>query len=636
MSFDARVKIRFEPHGKSVEVQKGSTVLDAAIKAGIGIRSECGGVGTCGKCRILANDHKILSAITLAEKRMLKGEELEKGFRLACQARVLDHGEIYVPKESRIGERKVLEVGYGLEVALDPAVKKVHLLIPRPALSDARADLERMLDSLTKVLTVRGEFRSSSRFSLDHDLLSEIPNILREADWNVTVVLREDEIVGIEKGDTERENYGLAIDIGTSKVVIYLVDVNEGKVLSVVSFENPQLMFGEDILSRLTYAMKSSNNRLQLKKILLDEINRSLKEMAGKLGLKTDRIYEAVVVGNTAMHHLFFGIETKYLAISPYVPATRDFVCVKSREIGMEIMNRGYVLALPIIGGFVGSDGVADILATGLHEFDEVSMLLDIGTNTEVFLGNKERILACSAASGPAFEGGHIKFGMKASAGAIERVEIDPKSLEVNYKTIGNVKPVGLCGSAIIDAIAGLLKSGILEKNGRMREVSGTSRLRRVGGQMEFVIAWKDEAGVEEDITITQKDVREVQLAKAAIYSAQYILMRRMGIGPWDVERVFVAGAFGSGIDVKNAVLIGLFPEEHAQKVEFVGNTAISGAKMALISKKVREESKEVLRLVEHVELSLDPSFESEFISATELPHKDLDRFPSVRRILFG
>jgi len=629
------VRITFEPYGKRVEVERGITIFEAVTKAGLGIRSECGGLGTCGKCKVRIKDPMSVSEITKVERNLLSPEELRGGLRLACQTCVLGDCRVYVPPESRIGERKILEVGFEQEVPLEPAVRKIHLMIPKPSLNDVRADYERMIDTLSRILEARvWQCEKFDEMRISCELLANAPRILREAEWDVTVVLRDEEILEIERGNTERENYGLAIDIGTSKIVVYLVNVNEGNVIGVSSIENPQLMFGEDIMSRLTFAMRSHENLSLLNKVLIDGINATIEEIALKSGVNREKIYEAVVVGNTAMHHLFLGIETRYLALSPYVPVVRDLLSVRAKEVGLKINKRGYVVTLPIIGGFVGADGVADLLATGLHKSNELSMLLDIGTNTEVFLGNKNEILSCSAASGPAFEGGHIKFGMKAVAGAIERVFIEPETYEVKYKTVREEKPVGLCGSAVIDVVAGLLRSGLIDVHGRIREKPEVSRIRKVGNEVEFVVAWREETGIDEDITVTQRDVREIQLAKAAIYTAQIILMKRKGIKPEDIKKIFIAGAFGSEISVKNAIFIGLLPEVPEERVKFVGNTAIAGAKMALISKKVRKESREVQKLVNYVELSLDPSFQKEFINATELPHRDLDRFPKVKDYL--
>ncbi len=631
-----KIKVTFEPEGKSVLVDRGTTILKAAILAGLGIRSDCGGLGTCGKCKVLVRDPEIVSDITEVERKFLSSEDLEKGVRLACQARIIRNGRVYLPSESREGERRIIDVGFGREVPVEPVVKKIHLIIPKPSLSDVRADYERIVDTLVGVLKARGDWKDiyDNRIRINHELLRIIPNILREAGWDITLVLREGEILEIEKGDTKDQNYGLAIDIGTSKVVIYLINVNEGRVVGKKSMENPQLMFGEDIMSRLTFAMKSPENRSLLQKVLIDGINEVIEEIIGESGVDQDKVYEAVVVGNTAMHHLFVGIDTKYLAISPYVPAIREPVNVKAEELGLVMKGRGYVTTLPIIGGFVGADGVADLLATGIYESEEISLLLDIGTNTEVFLGNRDGIVACSAASGPAFEGGHIKFGMKASTGAIDRVEIDPETFEVRYGTIGGTKPIGLCGSALIDVVAELLKCGLIDVHGKMNQDVHTPRMRKVGKYVEFVLVWSNEAGIDEDISVSQKDVREIQLAKAAIYTAQYILTKRMGIQPRDIKRILVAGAFGSGINLENAICIGLLPEEYRNKVEFVGNTAISGARIALISESLRKESKDLARLIDYIELSTDPSFEREFIDATELPHKDLRRFPTVKRLL--
>jgi len=631
------VKVAFEPEGKSVLVDRGTTILKAAMKAGIGIRSECGGLGICGKCKVLIKDPEIVSDVTEAERKFIRPEDLEKGVRLACQAHILQDGRVYLPLESRTAERRIIDVGFGIEVAIEPVVKKIHLAIPEPSLTDVRADYERIIDTLLEVIRARGDLKDKSEgkgIRIDHELLKIMPNILRGAGWNTTLILREKEILGIERGNTEDQNYGLAIDIGTSKIVVYLVDVNEGCVVGKRFIENPQLMFGEDIMSRLTFAMKSSENLSLLQSVLIDGINEAIEQIIDESGVDKEKIYEAIVVGNTAMHHLFLGIETKYLALSPYVPAVKELVDIKAKELGLIMNERGYVTTLPIIGGFVGADGVADLLATGIYKSEEISMLLDIGTNTEVFLGNKERILACSAASGPAFEGGHIKFGMKASTGAIDRVDIDPETFEVRYRTIGETRPIGLCGSALIDVVAELLKSGLIDVHGRMNQDVNTPRMRKTGKDVEFVLVWRDDAGIDQDISITQKDVREIQLAKAAIYAAQHILMKRMGIKKKDIKRVLIAGAFGSGINLENAIYIGLFPEDYIDKVEFVGNTAISGAKIALISESLRKESKNITRLVNYIELSRDPSFEKEFIEATELPHKDLGRFPMVRRLL--
>ena len=633
MKTNRSFRVTFEPFGKSVEVDRGTTILEAAIKGGMGIRSECGGFGICGKCKVQVKDTSSVSKITSIERKFISSEELRKGLRLACQTQILGNCTVYVPQESRVAGRKMLVVGLEQKVPLKPVVKKIHLLIPKPSLKDIRADCERTVETLLKVLKARGTGHEQD-YMVNHELLKNFPNILREAGWDVTLVLREGEILDVEKGNTEGKNYGLAIDIGTSKIVIYLTNVEDGNVVGINSLENPQLLFGEDIMTRLTFAMRSSENFLLLRKVLIDGINAAIEEIVSKSNVDLKEIYEAVVVGNTAMHHIFLGIETKYLALSPYVPAVRDLMSFRAKEVGLKISKSGYIVTLPVIGGFVGADGVADILATGLHKSDEISMLLDIGTNTEVFLGNKDGILACSAASGPAFEGGHIKFGMKAVAGAIERVSIEPETFKVTYKTVEGEKPVGICGSAVIDVVAGLLRSGLVDVHGRIREVKGTSRVRRVGNEVEFVVAWKQETGIGEDITVTQRDIREIQLAKAAIYTAQAVLMRKKGIRPEDIKNIFIAGAFGSEISVRNAIFIGLLPEVKEERVKFVGNTAITGAKMALISKDVRRESKDILGLVNYVELSLDPSFQEEFINATELPHRDLSKYPTVKKYL--
>jgi len=392
-------------------------------------------------------------------------------------------------------------------------------------------------------------------------------------------------------------------------------------------------MYGEDIITRITFATAKPRNLKVLQKLVVDAINKILNETCRRAKVNPRRVYEVVVVGNTAMHHFLLGIQPKYVALSPYIPAIKRQINVKASGLNININPSGIVTVLPIIGGFVGADAVADVLATGISESDKLSLLVDIGTNTEVFVGNSEDLLSCSCASGPAFEGMHIKHGMKAITGAIERVYIS-SDCEVKYETLGNVKPVGLCGSAMIDAVAEMFRRGIIDHRGRFNRQIKTPRLRWNKGEVEFVIAWEHETATGKKITVTQKDIREIQLAKAAIYTACSITMKRRNIREKDLDRALVAGSFGNCINPENAKILGLLPDVSVKKIKFVGNTSISGAKMALLSEDARRKAESISRKVRYLELAVDPSFKKEFLEATFIPHKDLNRFPSVKRIL--
>jgi uncharacterized 2Fe-2S/4Fe-4S cluster protein (DUF4445 family) len=620
------ITVLFEPEGRKIEVESEISIFEAARRVGVGIRSECGGKGVCGKCKVILLDKKSVSELTEVEGKHLSPEEIESGYRLACQARLKRSVTIMMPEESRILARKIQVFGLERPVPLNVLVRKFHVKLAKPTLLDVRPDFERILDALRIEAGISG-------LTIDYDVLKILPEILRRANWSVTVALwNRQKIIAIEEGDTSECVFGVAIDIGTSKIVGCLVDLKSGKTVNVGFIENPQILYGEDIISRINFAANEENGLETLQKLVLDGVNRVISYVCSKANVSADNIYEATVVGNTAMRHLFLGINPKYTAVSPFTPAIKSPINVKAGELGIKMCIGGNVHVLPIIAGFVGADAVADVLASGIHTQKEISLLLDIGTNTEIFVGNSDDILSCSCASGPAFEGAHIKHGMKAVTGAIEQVSIDPNSnYDVKYKTIGDAAPLGICGSAIIDTVAEMLKCGIINSRGRFNLNIKTPRLRVADGNPEFVLVWRSESGTGKDIVITQRDVNEVQLAKAAIFAGCWILMKRKNVKVTDIDQLLIAGAFGNYINPENAKLIGLVPDIPVEKVKFVGNTALAGARMALISAEARETADKLSKSIRYLELASDPDFQPEFAEATFLPHKDLDRFPSLK-----
>lgn len=622
------ITVTFEPEGRRVRVTPRTSIFQAAREVGVGIRSECGGEGTCGKCKVIVKNKNAANEVTDTEMEQLSSREINSDYRLACRTIIKQNITVMVPQESRIGTRKFQITGLERPVPLNPSVKKFHVVLPKPTLSDVRPDFERLRDSLKKE-------HDYKKLRVNYELLKELPDILRDANWDLTVTILNDHvIIAAEAGDTSNKLLGSAIDVGTSKIVGYVVDLMTGQTVGVGSIENPQIMHGEDVISRITFAMGSNEKLRVLQKLAVEGINDVLHEACTQANADPNNIYEATIAGNTAMHHFLLGIQPKHLAFSPYTPAVRKSTEVKAEKLGIKINRNGNVHVLPVIAGFVGADAVGDVLSSGIHESAELSLLLDIGTNTEAFVGNADDILSCSCASGPAFEGAHIKHGMKAVTGAIEKVRIIPDTYEVEYETIDNVKPVGLCGSAMVDIVAEMLKSGIINHHGRLNRDIETPRLKTVDKVPEFVLAWENETATEKEITVTQKDIGEIQLAKAAMFTGCSILMKRKNVKKENFDRVFIAGAFGNYINPENAKFIGLVPDVPTEKIEFVGNTAITGAKMVLVSREARETAEALSKRIRYLELAADPSFSSEFSQALFFPHRDLDRFPSVRKHL--
>ena len=619
--------ISFRPDGRKIKVEGGRNLLNAAIENGVGIRGECGGIGVCGKCRVIVNNEDAENEPVEAEKKHLAPLELESGYRLACQTFPKRDVDVLIPKESRIGERKILARGIEKQTELNPMVKKFNVKLEKPSMTDIKPDFERLLEALQ-------DSSGLKHLSIEISILRKLPDTLRQANWDVTITVWDDDrIIAVEPGDTTERLFGFAVDVGTSKLVGHLVDLTTGKTVGIAYVENPQLAYGADIITRIAFAMKNESNRETLRKAVVEGINEILMQTCLKARVDRHQVYETVLVGNKVMHHLCLGIQAKYTSLSPYVPATKSSVVVRAEQLQVRMNPNGVGSFLPIIAGFVGADAVADVLATSLYKLEKTSMLIDIGTNTEVFVGNFRDIIACSCASGPAFEGARIKHGMKAETGAIESFCLNPE-FEVEFKTIGNTKPRGLCGSAMIDVVAEMFKFGILDFKGRINPELETPRLRRTGRQMEFVIAWAKETGIDRDIVITQRDVGEIQLAKAAIFAGCSLLMKARNLKQNDLHRIFIAGTFGNYINPENAKSLGMVPDVGRRRIEFVGNTAVTGAKMALVSKESRETTERISREIRYLELAIAPDFNKELSDALFIPNRDPERFPSVSKHL--
>ena len=610
-----------------ITIKEGESLLEALRSQGQDIFTMCGGRGTCGKCRVVVLKGTYeLAGPKQTEKALLSKEDLNSGYRLSCLTRAIRPTtlEIRIPPESEQSQQRLMVSGTAPAVRLVPAVRKIFIKLPPPSLQDTMADLERLTEVLKKKTGL-------DHLEIGYDTLKELPYLLRTGCWEVTTsTFRDKEIIGIQAGDDSNSCFGFAVDIGTTKIAGYLVDLTTGKTVVTVSSLNPQAKFGADIISRITYSMKGKEAAVEVTRCIIDAVNRLIREACEKSGLSPQDIADITVAGNTAMHHMFLGVTPRYLSLSPYPAVLRRGLEIRATDLGLQTAPDSRAYLFPVIAGFVGGDAVADIIATEIHLARDLSMLIDIGTNAEIILGNSKGLLACSCASGPAFEGAHIKQGMRASQGAIEKIWIDPQTLDVSYRAIGGIEPVGICGSAIVEGVAEMFRAGIVDSRGRICVGRDTQRIREVDGTMEFMIVDRSLTGIDDDIVITQSDVREIQLAKAAVYTGISILMKRMQVKPEEIRRIFLAGAFGTYIDPSSARDIGMFPDIPLSRIQFVGNTAGAGARMALISTPIREIAEKVLHKTRYVELGADSEFQKEFMSAIDIPNADVELFPSV------
>ena len=609
----------FEPDGRKVQAKENDTVERTAQRVKVPINTDCGGRGTCGKCRIIIKEQANASRVTDVERTHLTTEELSIGYRLACQTIIHGNLVIYVPRFAS-GQRRIQVDGFNRETPLNPVVAKHFLQLKPPSLEEALPDFDRLVKS------IGGRKRGHEAIRLSP--LRNLPKVLRESDWRITATTWDDEVVDVEEGDTTSSCLGLAVDIGTSKLAVLLIDLVNGSTVSVESLENPQIVHGEDVYTRMTYALEEDKNAGELGRLVAGGINFIVNEFERKTGIKGRDIYEVVVVGNTTMHHLFLELPTRSLAFSPFVPTIKMGVNTKAQSLGLNVNPEANVYSFPVIAGFVGGDAVADLLTTGITEQEDLSMLIDIGTNTEIALGNSMDLLCCSCASGPAFEGYHIAHGVKAISGAIERIRIDLSSLKTEYTTVNGVPPIGICGSGMIDVLAEMRRAGLITPDGRF-STEFKDQFQRRNGMLEYSIVRGQESATGRDIVITQKDVRELQLAKAAIYTGCQALLDEKKTLAKEVETVYVAGAFGNYLNLGNAVAIGMLPPFNVERFKLVGNSAVTGARLGLVSKEMRDRAEIIALNARYLELGARKSFNKDFTAALNFPQIGLSNIDS-------
>jgi uncharacterized 2Fe-2S/4Fe-4S cluster protein (DUF4445 family) len=627
-----KYSVVFLPDQLKVDVATGTSLLEAAQKAGIPLKSTCGGKGTCGKCTV-----KVIEGAVSGGQGNIPVTLKDEGFILACTARVESNVQVEVPEEFRLHEHQVLldEDGTGLltegkldilgEYPREPLAKKYYLELSPPTLTENASDFSRLITELKKVVP-------STRFTMTNDVLKTLPEVLRASEWKVTVTVvfqgDKEEIVRVTPGHDHAPAYGIAVDIGTTTVVVALVDLSTGEVVARQGTYNKQAKFGDDVITRMIYA-DEERGLPELQQVVLETINELLDKIFVEYQVTAEEIGVAMVAGNTTMTHLFLGIDPKYIRLEPYIPAAAQYPPVKAKDLGLKMNPQGVVFNFPSVASYVGGDIVAGALVAQLDNEDELVLFIDIGTNGEMILGNRDWLMTCACSAGPAFEGGGISFGMRAMNGAIERINIDPKTLEVQYQTVGNAAPVGICGSGLIDCLAKLRRAGIIDRSGKMQDVS-SARLRKGEEGPEFVLAWADESGIDKDVIISESDIKNLIRAKGAVFAGVRIMLSMADLPVEAIERILIAGGFGNYLNIPDAVRIGLLPDLPADKFSFIGNSSLKGAHLALMSREAFTHAGDIARSMTYLELSLGNAFMDEYVSALFLPHTDLSLFPSV------
>lgn len=610
-------KVRIDGNGASSDATAapGETYLEVAQRAGFEVAATCGGRGRCRSCRI-----KILEGDVpppgITDQVQLGHDEVHERFRLSCQTRVIADSAILIAPPKTESGHKILAAGeLAAGMALDSGVEKRHIRAAAPADENERnSDWD----------AVRAAFGDSLSSVPPVDLLRRLPGLLRQKDGSLTVTTFNGEVVAIEAGDTSAHKYGMAFDIGTTSIVGSLLDLDSGEELAAVGGINPQAVYGGDLMSRIAYAQFDPKKLQTLRAKVLGAINDFVGEACASAGVDPVHIHKVVVVGNTVMHHIFLGIDPTHVGLAPYAPAVRDAVVLPASEVPLKSTPNARICLLPLVAGFVGADTVAAVLATRLDESAEIRALVDIGTNGEVVMGSRERLMACSAPAGPALEGAQIRHGMRGAVGAIETVAIGD---DVTLGVIGGAKPVGICGSGLIDAIAKMLDAGILEPSGLLRgEDRGdlpaalAARLVREEAGVAFALAWAKDAGGDEAITLSQVDIRQLQLAKGAICAGVMLLQRVMELPNEAIAELMLCGGFGNYINTESAVRIRLLPELPAERIAYFGNAAALGAQMALLSESERQRASKIADGIEHVSLATNPDFQEIFVTAVQFP----------------
>jgi uncharacterized 2Fe-2S/4Fe-4S cluster protein (DUF4445 family) len=625
----AACKVTFQPDGPTISVPFGSTLLDAAQAADVHLNASCSGKGSCGKCKLVVAQGKVDAAST----PLLTNREKEKGYVLACQTRILEDLTVRIPEEDLARKLKIAGMGEavterlkGMVPIIDPMLNEFRLKLEPPTLEDSVSDLDRLNRGLTKAGC------DVDRLNVGLKVVRQLADVVRRDNWQITVsVVRRrcaNEILEVRPGNGDRPSLGLAVDVGTTTIVVYLVDMVDGTVLAAAAGHNRQADCGDDVINRIICAEKNGVKKLAT--MALATINGLIGDTLASVGAKPEFIRNVVISGNTTMAHLLLQIEPRYIRRDPYIPSVSDFPILKAGEIGLKADPIAAVFVMPGPASYVGGDIVAGVLATGFHREAPVTLFIDIGTNGEIVLGNKDWLMAAACSAGPAFEGGGIRWGMRAEEGAIEKVAIDEKTLTPEIATVGDAAPRGICGSGMIDLISELLQTGIIDRSGQFQKGFENQRVRESDGEPAYVLAFADQTAMDEDIVFTASDLKNLIYSKGAVYAGFTTLLAEAGMDFSMVDRFVITGGFGQYLNIEKSVRIGLLPDIDRSKFNYMGNSSIVGAYLSLLSQDYRQEARVICNSITYMDFSSRPQYMDQFTSALFLPHTDLKAFPSV------
>lgn len=634
-------KIVFLPHQAEITVSHDETIIQAAMEAGVHINASCGGEGVCGKCRVLIEEGTVKGGIS--EK--LSTQDQEKGYRLACQAIAQSDLVVRIPVESSLDATvlqslmaprktaRIREMNFdelkekGLFVA---PVEKIFLQLPPPTPQDNLSDITRLISYLN---VKHGEHR----LDVTLQVIRKIPDVIREKDFEVTATLvrpvrdvGKTRLTNVQPGDTTGRSYAVAMDIGTTTIYGQVIDLISGAVLAEYGDFNGQISYGEDVISRIVYAEKPGGLQ-RLQEVVIHTINNVLNKIIKRSGIDHEDLSTITLAGNTTMTQLMLEVNPRYIRRSPYVPAATLYPPTRARDLGMDVGEHVSALVFPAISSYVGGDIVAGVMGSGIYRSERLTLYLDVGTNAEIVIGNQDWLACAACSAGPAFEGGGLKFGMRAEKGAIEDFSIDPLTYEPMLITVGNVRPKGICGSGLITMVAGMFETGIINNLGKFNRDLKTDRIRKEDGIYEYVLAWKDETEIDRDVSLTEIDIENLIRAKGAIYSGCMTLLTEVGLKIQDIEHIILAGGFGSHVDLEKAMVIGLLPEMDADKVTFIGNGSLMGARMSSLTNQIRKDVVQVTKKMTNFELSDTASYMDNYIAALFLPHTDINQFPKLK-----
>ncbi|HUS84546.1 MAG TPA: ASKHA domain-containing protein [Anaerolineales bacterium] len=625
-------KVKLLPEEKTVEVPSGTLITEAAASAGLEITQPCGGQGRCGRCAVKIEEGTVRRRSTIR----LNTDDLNSGWALACQSLIEGDAVVSIPEQERIERHLVTEqTARAIELPFDylPAevqsIQTYKLSLTPPSLDDSKDDLTRLQSALQEL--------SYHPVEISLSLLQRIGSVLRESDWEPHVLL-ETPTPGsgparlIEIGASPFHPHGLALDIGTTTVTAYLVDLISGKVKASAAEYNGQIARGEDVISRIIFAGKG-NGLDELGTLVRGTIQTVLEKIQRRTGIPPDEIYKVTVAGNTTMIHLFLRLPPETIRLTPYIPAVNHPPRFLARDLDLPFHPLASVDCLPGVASYVGADISAGVLASGLAESDSLTLFIDVGTNGEIVLGTRDWMLTCACSAGPAFEGAGVVDGMRATQGAIEEVWVHSETFEPTYRVIGGGKPRGICGSGLISLLSELFVTGVIDRSGSVKLDLDTPRVREGDHGPEYVVTWADDSDTKRDIVLSKVDVDNLMRTKAAIYAGYTVLAASIGVDLADVQQVLVGGAFGKYINIENAINIGLLPDLPWESFHFLGNTAALGTYMGLLSNEVRGQIREIANRMTYMELSADNSFYDAFTAALFLPHTDINRFPNVAKI---